>query len=261
MTPAAYVVSSGQLWFAASRKTVKVRAIRRNPRVSVLVSSSDRGLILAGRAEIVSAWGLADVTNLVGSAVQTGVAATSFALRHLGMLARSTVDFVGDLSLPIDRVLIRMQPSRGIILDGDLVTGRWGRWQPSSNLPQVAIEPVTKIPIKGVPRRAARALKEHRSCAVGWELPWGALVMPGRMRAGGSAVDVPAEIMRLGAADSRSRVCVTLDRGSDRAGKFAGIVVRGDGTVTRRAGEALRIGLTTDRISWWSGFKTGTVWR
>jgi hypothetical protein len=261
VTLAAYVVSSGQLWFAASRNTVKVRSIRRSPTVSVLVCSADRSLLLTGRAQVMSGWGVEDIAHLLGNAVDAGVAAAAFALRHGDMLARSTRDFVGDRNLPLDRVLVGLNPTRGMIIDGDLVTRRWGRWHSSSRPPRSRKASASALVLDGVPRRAARPLIDHRACAVGWECPWGPLVMPGRARGGGSEVEVPAEVMLTAGPGGRCNMCVTLDRGSNRAGNFSGIIVRGEGTVTKRIGSNLRIALASDRVNWWSGFKTGTVHR
>ena len=257
----AFVASGGRLWFATSRNSLKVKAIRRRPSVSVLVGDAARAVVLVGHVDVISGWGRQDIANLLDSAVDVGVAAATFTVRHLEMLAKSTRDFIEDGTVPVDRVLVRVDPRRGLVLTGDVVTGRWGRWPAPAALPRAQKSPETPVLLDGIPKRAARALEDHRSCAVGWECASGPIVTPGRLAPGEAVVDVSADVLRRAGLGERRRVCVTLDRGSGHAGNFAGIMLRGTATVAGRAGSTLRIRVDSDRTTWWSGFKTGTVHR
>lgn len=256
---AAYVVSGGCIWFLASRSTVKVKVIRRRPVASILVGSPDRAVVMAGRAEVISGWGLGDIVNLATDATGASSAMARFAFRHVDLLTRSAQDFVLDRTLPVDRVLVRLAPTRGLVLSNQVVTDRWGRWPSVARLTRSRRGEATAPILEGIPARAARALMQHDSCAVGWECAWGPMVMPGYFIPGGE-VEVSAEPLRLAGALSKARACVTLERGRDRAGNFAGIILRGDGAVTRTRGQVLHVRLESDSTSWWSGLKTGTAY-
>ena len=52
VTPVAFTVSAGRIWFVSERSSLKVRMIGRDPNVGVLVRDGERSVVVSGRANV-----------------------------------------------------------------------------------------------------------------------------------------------------------------------------------------------------------------
>jgi hypothetical protein len=264
VTPAAFAVSAGRLWLASSRGTVKVRAIRRRPVVSLLLREGDRTLVIAGAARVISPWGRDDIAALAGNVVGSARAAAAYALRNRGLLGGYLRDLVGLTpgAFPHDRVAVTVAPQRGLVLHGTTVIDRWGRWAGNSPLHLRAGTAGLdrSVRLDDLPAPALAALRDDAEPALGWLCPSGPVALPGQSLIGTTSLEVSAQALRIVHAPARSRACVTVDRADgSRPSRFAGVILRGDGRVAQRRSASARVALSADRVTWWAGFHSGTI--
>jgi hypothetical protein len=266
VTPAAFGFAAGRLWLVISRNTVKVRAIRKRPVAALLIQAKGRSLVVAGRTEVLSPWGFDDVGNMITNYVPSLIAAASYTERNRELLSGTFFDMLGrpGQTNPVDRVVVAVRAQRGLVMDGYDVIETWGRWSSLSRLPRRAkprrVRPVTPL-LARVPRAAAAA-SDGGSPTLGWMTASGPVALPASPLQPGNRVEVSADAVRVVGAPARSAACLTFDRTKgSRPSRFAGVILRGDGVVVAVRSKALTAQLDVDRISWWSGFRTGTVAR
>jgi hypothetical protein len=264
VTPTAYAVAGGRIWLVSSRNTVKVRAMRRDPRVSVLVRDGERSLAVSGTAEVLSPWGPGDALRLARNAWWPRALA-GYGLRNAALLGGYLIDTAGCAagSLPYDRVLIGITPSRAMLIEVDAVLRAFGRW-PS---PRRASSPQRRagslqhvVSLEGVPQRAAATVSASGHAALGWSTPSGPVVLAARVLDGNASVLVSAQALRVAGAADGEAACLTFDGGlALRPTRLAGAMLRGRGFILSRRGALAQVALDVERVSWWSGFRTGTV--
>jgi len=262
-TPAAFTLASGRLWLISSRATLKVRAIRRRPTVSLLLRAGERSLVVAGDAEVISAWGRDDVAALARNALPTLHAAISYGARNPGLMGGYLLDLMScpAAAVPHDRVLVAVHPRRGLVIDGDAVVDTWGRWsRGQASLSAVpATAPGLCVPFEDIPAAAAATLTPGGEAALGWMTSSGPLVLPATLIDLDGRVRVPAAALQASGADASSAASITVDRDGLRPSRFAGVILRGRGTVVARRSGWATVAVCADRANWWTGFRTGTV--
>jgi len=264
VTPTAYAVAGGRVWLVSSRNTVKVRAMRRDPRVSVLVRDGERSVVLSGTAEVLSPWGLTDAMRLARNAWWPRALA-GYGLRNAALLGGYLVDAASCTagSLPHDRVLVGITPQRAMLIEGDEVVhvvGRWPSARRSSSPPRRAGNGRRVLSLDGVPQRAAATVSARHDAALGWSTPSGPVVLPANSLEGDATVLVPAQALRVSGAADGDAACLSFDGGlALRPTRLAGAMLRGRGTILSRRGALATVALDVERVSWWSGFRTGTV--
>jgi hypothetical protein len=266
VTPAAFGVADGRLWLVFSRNTLKVRAIRKRANVSILVRLDDRSVVVAGPAQVISPWGRDDIGALVKNYVPGLFASASYAGRNAELMWGILLDLMGSPTQvnAYDRVVVAVQPSRGLVIDGCSLVHRWGRWGRALQEPMFTrtklVATQLALPPRRLPAPAAAAVGEGGPAAVGWMCPTGPVVLPGSPIGVDGGIEVPAIALQVVRAPARSPACVTLDRTKgSRPSRFAGVIFRGEGIVTGSHAGWARMGLRPDRVSWWSGFRAGTI--
>ena len=266
ITPAAFAASCDRLWVVSSRRTVRVRAIRRNGLAAVLVRNGDRSVVVSGRAAVLSPWPPSEAIALAAGAPQAAEAAARYTLRNLRLvLAGFAADLVTGAGDPTvyDRVLVAVEPDRGLLVDGTEVLHTWGRWGRLTR-PARAARPLPEVPplddlLAGVPPEAAAALDRTDTVALGWLGPTGPVALPALGGAGGGRIQVATRALDLTSGDARSPACITVhDSDTSRPSGFRGVVLRGEGRVTRHGPQRAAVEVHADRVSWWSGFRAGT---
>jgi len=264
VTPTAYAVAGGRLWLVSSRNTVKVRTLRRHPRVSVLVRDGERSVVLSGTAEVLSPWGPGDAMRLARNPWWPRALA-GYGLRNAALLGGYLVDAAGCTagSLPHDRVLVGITPQRAMLIEDDQVVRVVGRWPSArrASSPQRRAGSVHRaVSLDGVPQRAAATVSASGGAALGWSTPSGPVVLPANSLEGGATVLVPAQALRVAGAADGDAACLSFDGGlALRPTRLAGAMLRGRESILSRRGALATVALDVERVSWWSGFRTGTV--
>jgi hypothetical protein len=265
ITPAAFAAAGGRLWVVSSRRTIRVRSVRRRHHAAVLVRSGDRSLVVSGRAEVLSLWPPAETVGIVINSVPVARAATAYALRNarllLGGFVRDIVAGTGDLTV-YDRVLVAIEPERGMLLDGEAMLHGWGRWHRISTPPRrrapAPVLPLDEL-VAALPEGVLAALDRPESASLGWSSPTGAIALPTLQAAPDGRVQVATAALDLVSSASRAPACVTFHNSeSRRPSGFRGVVLRGEGHVVRRGATHTTVDVAAERVSWWSGFRSGT---
>jgi hypothetical protein len=266
VTPAAFAAADGRVWVVSSRRTLRVRSVRRRHAASVLVRTGDRALVVSGSADVLSLWRPSETVGLVINTVPVVRAATTYALRNAGLLVNGFLrDFVagaGDLTV-YDRVLVAIEPERGLLLDGDEVLdiwGRWGRVRPVERERSAAPVPPLDDLLADVPPAVVGALDNTDSASVGWRCPTGPVVLPALNAQADGHVQVATAALDVVGAPARAQACATFHvADSVRPSTYRGVILRGEGRVVRRSAARSTVEVAADRVSWWSGFHSGTA--
>lgn len=276
VTPAAFAAEDGRLWVVSSRRTVRVRAIRRTGMAAALIRQGDRSVVVSGHARVLSPWPPAEAAALAAGALPATRAAALYTLRNLRIvLAGFVADLVMGAGDPTvyDRVLVSIDAERGVLLDGAELRDSWGRWRgitrpaPASRRSSaggdVAGQPRPDLDdlLAAVPPESAAAMGRRDTVALGWLAPTGPVVLPALGGVDGDGrIQVATAALDAVSAGVRSPACITVhDSDSIRPSGFRGVVLRGDGQVTRRGARRSAVSVDTARVSWWSGFRAGTT--
>jgi hypothetical protein len=247
VTPELYAWSSGRLWSAVATTTLKARVLHRHAVTGVLVTGRDRSVMLHGRVDVIDLRRPGAWLNPLRLPA-TGRALARFTARNMDDLVAFAADLVtGRLgaNLPAARVVLRFTPEAVALIEGDTVTGRWGRW----------------AALGGEPPTSRTASPTGRPVVVG--LP-GPLAVPGRWRQAENVVHIVPDVLRLAAAADdavkASRrwwpVGLVMDEyvAPGPAAK-RGTLLRGRG---RRNGTCGRIEVRIDQEVEWNGVSTAS---
>jgi hypothetical protein len=266
VTPQAFAVFAGRLWLITPRGSLKARVIRRDKKVGALVRHGRRSLVIAGTAEVISPWGFGDAARLARHALTAQGALATYAARN----ARLLTGYLRDLlslpagGLPIDRALIAIRPQRALLLDGDSVVARWGRW----SSPRVRAKVDSNVRtgadagdlLSQVPADAAEASHHGGACVAGWLGASGPLALPASWDPAGCAAVTAAELVDAAKLERQSPACITIDHSAGiRPTRFRGVMLRGVGTAAGARGRRVTLRLQVARVTWWNGFSAGTV--
>lgn len=269
VTPAAFAAASNRIWLVSSRRTVRVRAVRRTGHAAVLVRDGDRALLVSGRAQVLSLWNAREVRALLAGTGPATRAAATYALRNarsvLSGFVADVLSGAGDLTVQ-DRVLIAVDADRGVVLDGARLAHSWGRWRRRATAALRSKQATTATPslrvlLGGVPPAVVRSLHRDAGVSLGWSTPQGCVVLPA------TCADVDRERLHVSAAllaavgaRSGATACATVHRSQGRRPSgFRGVVARGTARVVARGAARATISLRADRMSWWSGYESGTA--
>jgi hypothetical protein len=240
VTPELYAVAGDQLWFLVAATTLKAREIPNNTRVSALVRTGGRSVLLSGTAATYDVRSPADIGKAVSDPT-VAKALTGFLLRNAGDLAAFGKDLLsGRLGrkVPPRRVLIRLRPTRAALLDGTNAVDTLGDWPGSTG------EIADSEPLRG-----------SRDAVVGWLGPDGPVALPARMDDGTTAY-VPAVAAALAALPDEARACVvTDDYGRPGPAAKSGTLLRGTGRLDGDGRATIEVAKTTQ----WDGIKASTT--
>ena len=266
VTPAAFAAAGGRIWVVSSRRTIRVRSVRRRHHASVLVRSGERALVVSGNADVLSFWRPSETVGMVVNSVPVLRAATAYALRNmrllLGGFVRDMVAGAGDPTV-YDRVLVAIDPERGMLFDGDALLHSWGRWRrvgrPRSERPAVAVPPLDEL-VAALPAAVVDALDRPETATLGWAAPTGAVALPALHATADGRVSVPSAALDAAGTAGHAPACVTFHNSESlRPSGFRGVILRGEGRVVRRGPQRSTVAVAAERVSWWSGFRAGTV--
>lgn len=236
VTPELYAWSGGQLWFAVASSTLKAKVVPRHRTAGAAVSTSDRSVVMQGEVEVFDpkhpkTW----ITQWRGfpAAVR---AMTRFTVRN----APDLLAFVGDAAtgqlgwrVPPTRLVLRLEPSRVALIEGDSIVAGWGDWS------HVGRRDAARVPVGG------------RAAVVG--LP-GPVAVPGRWFEDDHRVHVAPDMLDLLHLEKSFPLGVVVDEYSapGPAAKH-GTLLRGTGHINDDSGF---VDVEPDRLVEWDGVET-----
>jgi len=264
VTPTAFSWSGGALWVVTTRQSVKVRALRRRPRVGLLLRAPGYDLVLAGEAELV------DPVRLHGMASPERVLDMPFAaLRYLERNYKHVAGVLRDATLGpglvLDRLAIRVRPNRAVLLASDPRAGAnevltaWGDWV--SELPvDPASPPVTAKPLdlNLLPAAIRPLVRRPGAACLAWPSGHGPLALPAHWRGNGKPSDADGTLLALVGGWAGGPAGLSMDSGGYRLASKRGVLIRGTATAHRQ-GERAQIALTAQRLTTWEGERSSTV--
>jgi len=271
VTPAAFAAAGGRLWVVSSRRSLRVGAVRRTGRASALVRNGDRSLVVSGAAEVLSVWRRKEMAALLSGSLPAARAATAYTRRNATLvLAGFVTDLLMGTGDPTvyDRVLVSIEAERGMLVEGTEVRETWGRWRrPGRAAPTTATASNGASPalpldalIADVPATVVESISRALVATVGLSTPAGPLALPALDTPGESGrVHLPTAALAVAGLNGHAPACITVHESPGRRpSRFRGMVLRGEAHLLRRGAARTALQLETDRVSWWSGFESGT---
>jgi Pyridoxamine 5'-phosphate oxidase len=262
VTPQGFAWVGDDVWLVAARGSLKVRAIRRRPRVGVLLRAGDEAVVLSGVAEI--PWpgepGFARAAASMIAALPC--AGLLYGAHNAALLAGYTVDLAGlSAPLPIDRVPIRVRVLRGALLDGEDVLATWGRWtgKPEADTAATVRHRGDGRLLDEVPEAAAVLARARRDGVLALQSAVGPLPLPARWDARTRRATVAADAVAALKVPARAAAALEFDEPSARPSRVAGIMLRGSATLGRARARRVAATVDADRATWWLGFDAGTT--
>ncbi len=252
VTPQAFAFVDGHIWLVAARKSLKVRVLQKNPDVGLMMRGHNAAVTISGTAQVLWPESPGDALSLLGATTWTPAMAGSYATRNWRLMLGIGVDVIErPTTLPYDRVIIRVSPTRGAHYAAGELTSVFGDWQPASE-PSSPIPQVEPVLPELIPDRPAGLAYQEGPCSLAIVLDTGPVVLPAEWGAG---IHLPTGLGEALGLPSEGSSALTWDSSrGHRPSRFFGLMLRGAG---RRSSDLYT--LTTERITWWEGFAAGTV--
>lgn len=270
VTPAAFAAAGGRLWVVSSRRSLRVGAVRRTGRASALIRNGDRSLVVSGTAEVLSVWRRKEMAALLSGSLPAARAATAYTRRNATLvLAGFITDLLMGTGDPTvyDRVLVSIDAERGMLVEGTEVRETWGRWRrpgraAATATPSNGASPALPLDalIADVPAKVVESTSRAHVATVGLSTPAGPLALPALDTPGDTGrVHLPTAALAVAGLNGHAAACITVHESPGRRPSgFRGMVLRGEARLLRRGAARTALQLETDRVSWWSGFESGT---
>jgi hypothetical protein len=226
LTPTAVSWEADRLWAVAPKDSVKVRSLRRDPRVGVLLGVDGFHVVAAGHAHLVDPLEL-PTSNRVGDLLRLPFGAA----RYLTENSRHAIGVVLDDPNPfalIDRVGLSIRLKRVALLEGGELVDAWGEWPRSALLPGTPPAARRFTLSERTPAWAARLLARDRVVQVGWRTLDGPIALPARWSADEQLARTSADLMALIGALPSGPACLTSSRNSYSMSEKTGVLLRGE---------------------------------
>lgn len=265
LTPTAVSWEADRLWAVAPKDSVKVRALRRDPRVGVLLGIDGFHVVAAGRVRLVDPLDL-PTSNRVADLLRLPFGAARYLTENSRHAIGVVLDDPNPLAL-IDRVGLSIRLERLALLDGASLVDAWGEWSGSALLPS-GPPPGRRFTLPArTPSWAARLLERDRAIQVGWRTLDGPIALPARWSADEQVARTSVELMTLIGALPSGPACLTSSRNSYRMSEKTGVLLRGDaeaGTGENGSDGLATITITPKTVTHWRGkqarsFAVGTA--
>jgi hypothetical protein len=262
VTPTAFSWSGGALWVVTTRRSVKVRALRRRPGIGLLLRSRHYDLVAIGRASIVDplrAGGVADPDRLV-----------ELPFAALGYLGRNSRHAVGVLrsapgpGLLLDRLAVRVVPTRAVLLRADqdaatsTVVASWGAWTSVELINAAPAVTPTALDLTCVPAGVRSLLGGPGPGCLAWPTVHGPVAVPVHRGGNGDFARADAGLMELVGAKREGPSALAVSTGGYRLDSKRGVMLRGSGRA-HRSGHRVLIDVEPSRCTYWVGDNSSTV--
>jgi hypothetical protein len=256
LTPTAVSWEADRLWAVAPKDSVKVRALRRDPRVGVLLSIDGFHVVAAGHTQLVDPLEL-PTSNRVSDLLRLPFGAA----RYLTENSRHAVGVVLDDPNPfalIDRVGLSIRLKRVALLDGEKLVNAWGDWPEGTLLPTEPAEAERFTLPARTPAWAARLLARDRWVQFGWRTLDGPLALPARWSADDQRGRTSGDLMALVGALPSGPACLTSSHNSYRMSEKTGVLLRGDATAALADDGSATMSITPKTVTYWRGKQART---
>jgi hypothetical protein len=281
-----FSVAGDRVWVTTSRRSVKARAWRSDPRVAGLVRAGEEAVAFCGTATTHDVLDRSTWARSLAEGPTLTVAAARFTRKNARFFAGYAVD-AGQVPLawtPPGRVFVEIAVERAARFEGGLGAGTWGDGEggvPSAD--RFRRSAAGSGPLDVLPEDVRSALGDGGPGALAVEGADGPAVLPVAWRAEGTGLYAVAGEETLGWArptTSSPLSALGVDRPSAwRARDMVGAMARGRGDVHVAArlssGERSARSLAAaagvdhrdvaiarvrcDRLVWWRGWTSGTV--
>ena len=260
VTPVAFTVSSGRIWFASERSSLKVRMIGRDPIVGVLLRDEETSVVVSGRANVfdpLRPWEMGSIEKARAvpalSRYLVGVAG------RIGGYLRGSPAALLSLD-PTSRVLVSIAPEGLALVENGTVIDRrgpdiGGGVEHLSDLPDAPGEP---FDLKDTPSAVAELAEDGRVPAVvGWEGSDGILALPAYWHPERDLASVPRDLMD-GSHEAPASLCIDSEGGSSLDDQ-KGLLIRGGGRVVATGARYAAIAIDQEKTTAWAAADSSTT--
>jgi hypothetical protein len=267
VTPMVFALAGGRLWVTTSRRSLKARFWRTDPRYAGLVRAGSTALIITGTAT-----------------THDALASARFTRKNARFFAGYAFDAhkVPLAWTPPGRVFVELEIERSALVEGDVVHRR-GEWPTRmASRDGFRASRAGRAAFEAIPGPVREAVGTVGAGALAVEGGNGPVVLPARWTVDGAALYavVSERILSLGVVTRASiPVALCIDRPSTwRAREMVGVIARGEGeihvverlqsgatsagAVVRAAGgerDPVVVRIRASQYVWWRGWHSGTV--
>ena len=254
VTPVLFTATADRIWFAVARSTLKARVLARRSRIGVLLDDGRTALVISGAATVLDPRRPQRLAGRLSELARAPLAAPAYGLRNPAELLGFARDAMRAPSraAPPNLVLVSVEAETAEVLAGSVARrgaaktapaspprGRWRDW------------------LAGVPDGAGALARTPGPAVLGWRGAMGPLALPVEWEPRRLRARAPwppfAELAREGPAC----ICLDVSHGRGPAAK-EGVLLRGQGRIAKRL-EVASVSIEPQRITYWTGFDTGTV--
>ena len=238
VTPVLYTLAGDRLWFMVPRGSLKARVLRRRERAGALLrDDGGPSTVMQGPVRVLD-YVRAPTPGDLARLPLTPAAVASYSAHNVRELFGFALDSLTGQGqrTPPDLLLAVLEPD-------------WVENVDESDHEPLAIEVRAQLP--ELPPRVKDLPADDGPAVVGWLSELGPLALPASWDAAGRRALVFAEPL---SATDPSPACLAIDAAdSARPTGKRGVMLRGTGVLDPTPS------LEVDRVTWWDGFKTGTV--
>jgi hypothetical protein len=284
VTPMVFALAGGRLWVTTSRRSLKARFWRTDPRYAGLVRAGSTALIITGTATTHDALDPRSWRRSLTDAPLLAVASARFTRKNARFFAGYAFDAhkVPLAWTPPGRVFVELEIERSALVEGDVVHRR-GEWPTRmASRDGFRASRAGRAAFEAIPGPVREAVGTVGAGALAVEGGNGPVVLPARWTVDGAALYavVSERILSLGVVTRASiPVALCIDRPSTwRAREMVGVIARGEGeihvverlqsgatsagAVVRAAGgerDPVVVRIRASQYVWWRGWHSGTV--
>jgi hypothetical protein len=284
VTPLVFAVAGERLWVTTSRRSVKARAWRDDPRVAGLVRAGGNALMFTGTATTHDALNPRSWARSLSESPMIAVASARFTRKNARFFAGYAFDArrVPYAWTPPGRVFVELEMERTALVDGDRVQ-TWGDWGDDlASRDRFRASRTGRAAFGALPEQIRTALGGTGAGALAVDGAGSPVVVPARWTVDGAALYAAASeraLLLAGVTTATVPAALCLDRPSTwRAREMVGAMVRGEGEIhvvdrlqsgetSARAvvhsagaeGDAVVVRVRPVQFVWWQGWESGTV--
>jgi nitroimidazol reductase NimA-like FMN-containing flavoprotein (pyridoxamine 5'-phosphate oxidase superfamily) len=284
VTPMVFAFAGGRLWVTTSRRSIKARAWRDDPRYAGLVRAGSEALMITGTATTHDALDPRSWRRSVSDAPLLALASARFTRKNARFFAGYAFDArkVPFAWTPPGRVFVELEIERSARAEGAGVETR-GEWPHRlESRDRFRARRTGRAVFEALPESVRDALGAMGVGALAAQGGDGPVVVPARWTVHGAALYAIVSERTLSLADTTTAtapVALCIDRPSMwRAREMVGAMARGEGefhildrlhsgqtsarAVVRAAGgegDGVVVRINVNHFVWWRGWQSGTV--
>jgi hypothetical protein len=260
VTPVLFGVTADRLWFVIARSTLKARMLEKRPGVGVLIDDGKSALVIRGDASLLDPRRPRDLAVRLSELARAPLAIPAYGLGNPAELLAFARDAARApaRAAPPNLALVSVRPGAIEIVPSPTVEMRRRTRPPGGDATGDSLRGWAQR-LSDVPQEAAALALAPGPAVLGWLTPGGPLAIPAAWEPERARARVPwAVLARAGALpDGSACLCLDADSGKGPAAKD-GVLLRGPGHIAAQGDMGL-VSIEPDRVTYWTGFETGTV--